>query len=346
MTAVTTTTPVRTARALGSTGVSKHYLTLVIVMVVLFFTPFVVPDTTMPVLVRTLIIALMAIGWNLMSGYAGMFSFGHAVFFGIGAYTDAVLLTRFGISPWLSMVIGAVLAAGVGVLITYLCLKYKLAGSYFALATFAFAQMFLLVSSNLPLVNKTEGINIPLLPQESWTLLQFDQNSPVYFWIPLLLVGGAIAITIAFISARSGQFAQAIRDDPTAAESLGINLMRYRLIPAAISCAITAVAGVYYVQYYLFIAPDQAFGLQVTTNAIVPAVIGGISTFWGPLVGAALIGPLSAGIANIVRNPPPVLALVKGLNGLDVAIYAALLISIVIFVPKGIYGSIRERVRR
>jgi branched-chain amino acid transport system permease protein len=341
-----TITPGRTARALRSTGARRHYITLVIVLVVLFFTPFIAPQTTMAVLIRTLIIALMAIGWNLMSGYAGMFSFGHAVFFGIGAYTDAVLLTRFGISPWLSMFVGAALAAGVGLLITYLCLKYRLTGSYFALATFAFAQMFLLVSMNLPFVNKTEGINIPLLPNESWALMQFAPDSPVYFWIPLVLVGGAIAITIAFISARSGQFAQAIRDDPTAAESLGINLMRYRLIPVAISCAITAVAGVYYVQYYLFIAPEQAFGLQVTTNGIVPAVIGGMSTLWGPLIGAALIGPLSAGIANIVRNPPPVLAFVKGLNGLDVAVYSALLIAIVVFLPKGIYGSIRERVRR
>jgi branched-chain amino acid transport system permease protein len=338
--------PKRGARALRSLGVRGHYIALVIVIGALFFTPLVAPTTAMPVLIRTLIIAIMAIGWNIMSGYGGMFSFGHAAFFGIGAYTDAVLLTKFGISPWLSMILGGALAAGAGVLIAYLCLKYRLAGSYFALATFAFAQMFLLVSTNLKLVNGTEGINIPILPNESWKMLQFDPGSSWYFWIPLLLAGIAIAITIAFMSSRSGQFTQAIRDDAVAAESLGINLMRYRLVPVAISCAITAVAGVFYVQYYLFIGPDQAFGLTVTTNSIVPAVIGGMSTFWGPLIGAALIGPLSAVIANLVRTPPPFLGFVKGLSGLDVATYAVLLIAIVIFLPKGIYGTIRERVRR
>lgn len=338
--------PKRGTRAIRSLGVRGHYLALVIIIGVLFLTPLVVPAASMPVVIRTLIIALMAIGWNIMSGYGGMFSFGHAAFFGIGAYTDAVLLTNFGVSPWTSMIVGGALAAGAGVLIAYLCLKYRLAGSYFALATFAFAQMFLLVSTNLKLVNGTEGISIPLLPNESWEMLQFDPNNPLYFWIPLVLVGIAVAITIAFMSSRSGQFTQAIRDDAIAAESLGINLMRHRLVPVAVSCAITAVAGVYYAQYYLFVGPEQAFGLAVTTNSIVPAVIGGMSTFWGPLVGAALIGPLSALIANVVRSPPPFLGFVKGLSGLDVATYAVLLIVIVIFLPKGIYGTIRERVRR
>jgi branched-chain amino acid transport system permease protein len=342
----TSPAPKRAPFSIPGSTVRRHYAVLAAVVIVLAFVPFILPESAMPVAIRTLIFAIMAIGWNLMSGYGGMFSFGHAIFFGVGAYTDAYLLTAFGISPWISMIIGAALAAGIGVLIAFLCLKYRLGGSYFSLATFAFAQMFLLVTLNLDFLNKSEGINIPLLPQQSWSMLQFDQGSFNYYWIPLAMVGVAIAITISYVHSRSGQFTQAIRDDWIAAESLGITVMRYRLVPVAISCAITSVAGAYYVQYYLFIGPDQAFGLTVSTNAIVPAVIGGLGTIWGPLIGALVVGPLSDLVAGFVRNPPPFLDFLQGTNGLDIAIYAILLILIVIFLPKGIYGTIRNRRRK
>lgn len=336
--------PKRPLRAAG--GAKRQYLFLLGVFVLLFFVPYILPESAAPVAVRTLIFAIMAVGWNLMSGYGGMFSFGHAVFFGVGAYTDAFLLSEFGVSPWLSMIIGAVLSAGVGLTIAYFCLRYKLAGSYFALATFAFAQMFYLLSQNLEFLNKTDGINLPLLPEESWAMMQFDQDSKFYFWIPLVILGLAMAATIGFAHSRAGQFTQAIRDDATAAESLGIKVMKYRLITVAMSCAITAVAGAYYSQYYLFVGPEQAFGIHVSTDAIIPAVIGGVGTVWGPLIGAAVVGPLSEVIAHLLRNPPEFLEFLQGTSGLDVAVYAVLLIVIVIFLPKGIYGTIRERMRK
>lgn len=332
-------------RALES-GARRQYLYLVIGLAVFFFLPFVLPASAQPIVVRTLIFALMAVGWNLMSGYGGMFSFGHAAFFGVGAYTDAYLLTEFGISPWIAMIVGALISAGVGVLIAYLCLRYKLAGTYFALATFAFAQMFLLLTQNLEFLHKSEGINIPLLPQESWAMMQFDQDSHNYYWIPLVLLAMAVALTIAYVHSRAGQFTQAIRDDVTAAESLGIKVMKYRLMTVALSCAVTAVAGVFYAQYYLFVGPDQAFGMHVSTDALIPAVIGGMGTIWGPLVGAAVVGPLSELVASVLRNPPPFLGFLEGTSGLEVAVYAVLLIIIVLFLPKGIYGTIRERWRK
>lgn len=327
-------------------GSARQYAILIAGTTVLFFLPFVLPESAHPVAVRTLIYALMAVGWNLMSGYGGMFSFGHAAFFGVGAYTDAFLLTSFGVSPWVAMIVGALLAATVGLLIAYLCLRYKLAGSYFALATFAFAQMFLLLTQNLEFLHKTEGLNVPLLPEESWAMLQFDQGSNNYYWIPLGLLAVAVAATIFFVHSRAGQFAQAIRDDATAAESLGIKVMKYRLITVAMSCAVTSVAGSFYAQYYLFVGPDQAFGMHVSVDAIIPAVIGGVGTIWGPLIGAAVVGPLSELVTGLLRNPPPFLEFLQGTSGLDVAVYAVLLIVIVTFLPKGIYGTIRERLRK
>ena len=218
-----------------------------------------------------------------MSGYGGLFSFGHAAFFGIGAYADAYLVVEHEISPWIAMVVGAALAAFTGVAIAFLCLRYSLAGPYFALATFAFAQMFLLVAQNLEFLRKTEGFSLPIIGGESFWQLQFTQGSDYYIWIPGVMLLLALAGTILYTHSRAGMHLQAVRDDEVAAASLGINVLRARLVAVAISCGLTAVAGAFYTQYYFFVGPQQAFGSQVSVEAIVPAVIGGIGTLWGPL---------------------------------------------------------------
>lgn len=347
MTLVTETSSVDASdpRLKGRPGL-RAFITLAVVMLLLAVLPLGLSDRLETIAVRTLIFAIMAVGWNLMSGYGGMFSFGHAAFFGIGAYLDACLLVEHGISPWIAMALGAALSALVGVLIAFLCLRYKLAGAYFALATFAFAQMFLLVVQNLDFLHRTEGFNVPILPKDSWGMLQFAQGSSLYYWIPLAILGVALSLTIAFTHSRPGQYVQAARDDEVAAASLGIKVMRYRLWTVALSCAITSIAGSFYTQYYFFVGPDQAFGSTVSIEAIIPAVIGGIGTLWGPVIGALVVGPLSDLIASILRDPPPFLDFLQGVTGLDVAVYATLLIVIVLFMPKGIYGTVKEWLRR
>jgi branched-chain amino acid transport system permease protein len=331
---------------LTRSSAARQFAILIVGTAVFAFLPLVLPPERHAVAVRTLIFAIMAVGWNIMSGYGGMFSFGHAAFFGIGAYTDAYLLVSFGISPWVAMVIGGGLAAGFGVAMAFLLLRYRLAGAYFALATFAFAQMLLLLVSNLDVLKKTQGFNIPILPEPSWTKLQFDQDSSNYIWIPLGLLAFAVAVNIALVHSRTGQYVMATRDDETAAQSLGVPVMRYRLIAVAISSALTAIAGVFYAQYYLFVDPDNAFGGTVSVQAIVPAVIGGIGTIWGPVIGAAIVGPLSEVTASILRDPPAWLAFLEGKSGLDVASYGVLLILIVLFLSRGVYGTLAERMRR
>lgn len=332
-------------RFLGS-GAARQYAILVIGAALLALVPLVLPPERQAVAVRTLIFAIMAVAWNIMSGYGGMFSFGHAAFFGIGAYTDAYLLVDHGISPWISMVVGAVLAAAFGVATAFLALRYRLAGAYFALATYAFAQMLLLLVSNVGALRKTQGFNIPILPEASWSKLQFDQNSHLYFWIPLGLLALAVAVNIALVNSRSGQYVMATRDDEAAAQSLGVPVMRYRLLAVAISCGLTATAGVFYAQNYLFVDPENAFGGTVSVAAIVPAVIGGIGTIWGPVIGAAIIGPLSEVTTSVLRNPPEFLSFLQGKNGLDVVTYAILLILIVLFLSRGVYGSVAAWARR
>jgi branched-chain amino acid transport system permease protein len=324
----------------------NSFIVLGAVASVLAVLPFLLNERFETVAVLTLIFAIIAVAWNVMSGYGGLFSFGHAAFFGIGAYADAYLVVEHGMSPWIAMVVGAALAAGAGLMIASLCLRYALAGPYFALATFAFAQMFLLIVQNLEFLRKTEGFNLPILGGESVWMLQFRQGSDLYIWIPAAILVLALAGTILYSHSRPGQFVQAVRDDEVAAASLGINVMRTRLVAVGISTALTAVAGAFYTQYYFFVGPEQAFGASVSIEAIIPAVIGGVGTIWGPLVGALIVGPLAELIKTVLRDPPAGFEFLHGVSGLDVAVYAVLLIVIVLFMPKGIYGTIKERWRR
>ncbi|MEO9220954.1 MAG: branched-chain amino acid ABC transporter permease [Mycobacteriaceae bacterium] len=331
----------RRARSLRRDG-----LALLIIAGLAAFVPMILPGAQQSVAVRVLIFALMALGWNLMSGFGGMFSFGHAAYFGIGAYADVYLLVNHNISPWIGMIVGAALAGAVAALIGFLAFRYKVRGAYFALATFAFAEILRVLAANTGLVNGTVGYRVPLLPEQSWWMFQFDAGAPEYYWIGLGLVVLAVLVTLLYLRSRSGRFTVAIRDDEDAAESLGIAVMRYKLTTMALSGAITAVAGSFYAQYYLFVDPEIAFGPQQSIQAILPAVVGGVGTVWGPLIGAVILGPLSDVTATLLRTPPEFLSFLQGRSGLDVMLYAVLLIVIVMALPKGLYGTVRDRWRK
>ncbi|GGJ50070.1 branched-chain amino acid ABC transporter permease [Streptomyces brasiliensis] len=323
-------------------SLKRSLLILVAIAAVAACAPFVLPESRQSIAIRVLIFAMMAIGWNLMSGYGGMFSFGHAAYFGIGAYTDTYLLVTFGWSPWLALVVGAALAALVAAGIGYVAFRYKLRSAYFALGTFAIAEMLRLLATNTKWVNGTTGYHVPLLPESSWTMLQFGANAAEYFYIGLAMVVVCMVVTLLYLRSRSGIYTVAIRDNEDAADALGISVMRVRLTTMALSAAITAAAGMFYAQYYTFVDPDTAFGSAQSVQAIAPAVIGGVATPWGPLVGALILGPLADLTVTWLRTPPAFLDFLTGRSGLDVVLYAILLIVIALVLPKGIVGSIQE----
>jgi branched-chain amino acid transport system permease protein len=324
----------------------RHLVAVAVLTVVLIPLPLLLPAAQQAVAVRVLIFAILSIGWNVMSGFGGMFSFGHAAFFGLGAYVSVWLLVEQGISPWIGMLAGMVVAAAFAALIGFLILRYRLKGAYFALSTFAFAEMLRLIAINSDLVNRAVGYNVPLRAEPSWAYMQFEPGSANYFWIALALTVAALVTTILFLRSRTGQFTLAVRDDEEAAAAVGIPVMRTKLVTIALSGAISSVAGTFYAQYYFFIDPDIAFGGSVSIQAILPAVIGGVATIWGPVIGAAVLGPLSDVTATLLRNPPPALEFLQGRAGLDVMVYAVLLILIVLLLPQGVYGALRDRWRR
>lgn len=324
----------------------RHLLVLAVIAVVLVPLPLLLPPNTQAVAVRVLIFALMAVGWNIMSGFGGMFSFGHAAYFGLGAYVSVWLLVNHGVSPWIGLLVGMLVAAAFATLIGFLALRYRLKGAYFALSTFAFAEMLRLLAINSDFVNRAVGYNVPLRPEFSLAFMQFAPGSPAYFWIALGLTVAAIAVSILFLRSRTGRFLVAVRDDEDAAAAVGVPVMRTKLVTMALSAAVTSVAGTFYAQYYFFIDPDVAFGSSVSIQAILPAVIGGVATIWGPAIGALVLGPLNDVTATLLRNPPAALSFLEGRAGLDVIVYALLLILIVLLLPQGIYGALRDRWRR
>lgn len=326
---------------------SRTQLTVLAVVAVLLATvPLWLEGSARTVMIRILIAAGLGVAWNVMGGFAGQFSFGHAAFFGIGAYSGAWLLVNHSVSPWIGMLVGAILAAAFGALTGWLSFRYRLRGAYFALATFAFAEMLRLVVNGTEWLNASRGLQVPVLAESSWWMLQFSTTSPNYYFVGLLLLVVLQAVAILLVRSRRGMFIVAVREDEEGAEASGVDATWHKVLAVAVSAAMTAVIGVYYVQVFFFIDPDLAFGPAESVAILLPAVIGGTGTIWGPIVGAFILIPLGEWTADLVRNPPTFLDAIAGRSGLDLVIFAILLVMILLFLPKGVYGSLRERVRR
>ena len=292
--------------------------------------------------------AYLGNAWNILGGYAGQFSFGHAMFYGIGAYTSTVLLVDYGISPWVGMLAGALLAGLFGALVAFLLFRFGIRGHFFALGTFAIAEMVRLVATELEIINTSIGIHIPLVKGDDWLRLQFEETIANYYYVILGLFVLGMIVTISIVRRRLGYYFQAIREDEEAADSLGIDVLRFKVIAMAISGALTAIGGSFFAQYFLFVDPSIAFGVSLSVQILLRPIVGGVGTIWGPLVGAILLTPLSELTREIVRDPPAVLSFIEGRSGVDVMLFGAILIVVILFMPNGLVGAgqqLRDRMR-
>jgi branched-chain amino acid transport system permease protein len=316
---------------------------IVVIGLVAVLIPQFVSGSSLDVATRIVLFAGLSSAWNVMAGYSGLFSFGHAAFFGLGAYSTAYLLAVRGISPVIGLVAGAAAGALFGLLLGYLTFRYRLRGAYFVLTTFAFAEMLYLIALKFGPINGAVGLRVPIRREESWWWMQFAPNSPNYFYLMLIYLLVSLAAINMLTRSRTGQYIVAVRDDEDAASALGINPLRSRLTAVAWSGALTAVGGTFYFQYLFFIEPPLAFGPAISVEILLPGVIGGMGTFWGPLVGSGLLVLLGEFTSTFVRRPPDFLSFLQGRSGLDLALYGALLIGIIMFLPRGIYGTLEHR---
>jgi branched-chain amino acid transport system permease protein len=282
-------------------------------------------NTVINALVAAMIIALAAQGWNLLAGYGGQFSFGHAAFFGAGAYGNAILQTRYGINAYAAMLAATAIGAVVGAVIGALSFRSGLRGSYFALITLAFAEVFRIIANAAPLTGGAAGTLIKL--QLATANFQFASRA-IYFWIILAFVVAAMLLMRGIERSRFGAYLVAVRENENSAAALGVDTLMVKLKAITLSAGMTALAGAFYVQYFLFVDASIGFGTWISIEALLAPIIGGLGTVFGPLLGALALYFLGEFAKAIAGRVP----------GIDLALFGILLVVTVAFARHGLQG--------
>jgi branched-chain amino acid transport system permease protein len=308
-------------------------LAAILLLVAAFSVPLVVRSATyLHILVLLLFYAYLTTSWNLVGGFAGVLPLGHATFLGIGAYTSTILSLQYGISPWLGMLVGGVLATIVGILIGLP--TFKMRGAYFALATIAFAEGVRVMIENIdfigPLkINGPRGLQIPPLDTG---LVNFMFASKVpYYYIILVMLIAVMVITWMVSRSKLGYYLIAGGEEPEAAMALGVNVSRAKLIAMAMSSFLTALAGTFYAQFTLYIHPKSIISLDLSFEIAFIALIGGRGSIVGPILGALLLRPVGDFSRIYFGDTLP---------GLHLIIFGAVLILVMLFQPRGLQAPL------
>jgi branched-chain amino acid transport system permease protein len=233
----------------------------------------------------------LAQSWNILGGFAGQLSLGHAAFFGIGAYTSTLLFTELGISPWIGMVAGMATSGLFGLFIGFVSFHYRLAGPFFTLATIAFAELTRLTALHLKMTGGSMGILIPLQGDNFWQF-QFSDKAP-YYYIALVMLAAVTALIWWISRSQLGYYFHAVRQDEDAAEAIGIDTRRCKLIAVTLSAALTGAGGTFYAQYTQYIVPDDILSVGLSVEIILRAIIGGSTTVFGPVIGSFILTPVA-----------------------------------------------------
>jgi branched-chain amino acid transport system permease protein len=309
----------------------KNYALIIVVVALLAGVPLLTSsNVVLNFMVVALLIALVGQGWNVLGGYGGQYSFGHAAFFGTGAYVTAILQVRYGVNAWVGLVVGIAAGSLVGAIIGSLSFRSGLRGSYFALVTLAFAEVLRILASVAPITGAGVGTLIKLdLRPESF---QFQSRAPFY-WIILAFVALSLIIVKLLEGSRFGAYLVAVRENEDAAKAVGIDVVTIKLLAMTLSAAMTAAGGCFYAQYFLFLDAGIAYGPWISIEALLAPIIGGIGTPFGPLLGALVVKSLGEATKLVTRDAP----------GLDLVIYGCVLILVVAFAPRGIAGLLGRR---
>ena len=275
--------------------------------------------------------AYITTSWNMVGGWAGVLPLGHSAYIGIGAYTSTVLAIHYGLSPWIGMLAGGIIASIVGIIIGIPTLKMR--GAYFALSTMAFGEGVRVFVENTDklgpfVLNGPRGICIPLI--ESFTNFQFMSKVP-YYYIILIMLCIALFVTWYMSRIRIGYYLNAGGEEPEAAQSLGVNVARYKVIAMGISCFMTALAGTFYAQLMLYFYPKGILGLDLSFEIAFISLIGGRGTLAGPVIGALLLRPVTDFSRIYFSNMLP---------GLHLVIYGLVLILIMLYQPRGLQAPL------
>lgn len=288
---------------------------------------------TLGIVTLTFLWAAASLAWNISGGYAGQFSLGHAGFYGLGAYTSTILYSRYGISPLFGAVIGAALCAGVAVVLGWITIRLR--GTFFVMATLAFGAVAQISAVNLKdLTRGTSGLSIPM---KADIINLVFASKLTYAYVALFLMIVFYAISRAIEQSKFGFSLVAFRENDDAARALGIRTLRARIIAFALSAAMTALCGTFHAQYYLYIDPDSVVSLNFSLQVALLAIVGGLGTAYGPILGSLVITPISLLVQGSLGTQ---------ISGLNLFVYASIVIAVLLSVPEGLGPAAIRLVRR
>jgi branched-chain amino acid transport system permease protein len=305
---------------------AKRVVGILILIVMIILPLFVRNPYLLTVFIVALYVSYMSLCWNLVFGYAGQFSLCHQVFLGVGAYTSTMLAQKWGVTPWIGMFAGGILATCFSLFISFACFRYRIYGFFFVVVTITFAEVIHTLTLKWGFINRGIGIFLPV--RNSPIDFAFTSRIPFYYVI-LVMVLMAVIITYLISRSKLGYYLVAIRDDEDAAMALGVNAARYKTIIMAISAFLTAFGGTFYAQFFLYINPDVVFSVAQVIQMLFGALVGGAGTIFGPIIGAAGFSFLG----EVLRSLP---FGVREAGAVSLILYGIILMLVVLFMPEGI----------
>jgi branched-chain amino acid transport system permease protein len=311
---------------------------LVLVLALLVVAPLFAGDYLLTVLILILYFAYTGQAWNIMMGFAGQLSLGHALYVGLGAYTTASLFVHFGVGPWIGLLVAVPIATLAGAFIGFLAFRFRVAGVYFAILTIAVAEFARVGFDHLGWTGGSAGLFLPVA-QYAHNDLWHLRGHPVMFYY-LLLAATALALIgcRALLQSRIGYFWLAIREDEEAARAVGIDTFRYKMVAVMISAGMTSFAGVIYAFYYNNLFPEQVFGIGRSIEIILAPIVGGVGSLFGPILGAFVLTGLAESLTAILN------AFGVDIPGAKQVFYGVCLLLVVTSLPDGIWPWLARRI--
>jgi branched-chain amino acid transport system permease protein len=313
-------------------GLSRRGLILLgVLLAVLLLAPLVAGDYLLTVLILILYFAYVGQAWNIMMGFAGQLSLGHALYVGLGAYTAAALYVHYGIGPWIGLLVAIPIAGLAGAFIGYLAFRFRVGGVYFAILTIAFAEFARVGFDHLDWTRGSAGLFLPVAQYTHNDLWHLRGHPVMFYYILLAATALAFVGCRALLQSRIGYFWLAIREDEEAARSLGIDTFRYKMVAVVISAAMTSFAGVIYAFYYNNLFPEQVFHISRSIEIILGPIVGGVGSLFGPILGAFVLTGLAESLTGALA------AVGVDMPGAKQVFYGVCLLLVVVALPDGIW---------
>jgi branched-chain amino acid transport system permease protein len=311
--------------------------------------PWIASSYVLSVSIICLYLAYVGQAWNLMLGFAGLLSIGHALFVGLGAYASGYLFAKHGVPPVIGVAAAVAVAMVMGAIIGYLGFRFAIGGVYFALLTIAFSEFVRILLDHAKFLGGTEGLFLPVT-QESRRgvdLVNLRGSTEMYYYVILALTAGAFLMCRAMLNGRVGYYWRAIRDNPEAAEAVGVEIFRFRMYAVLLSSGMAGIAGVFYAFYYNNLFPEQVLGIERSIEITLAPIVGGVGTLFGPIFGAFVLTPMGEFLTDLVDRLKDWGLIAKNVkvDGVKLMFWGFAVALIVLLKPSGLWPWVCKSLR-